>query len=311
MISIIVVRHPNSQLKNKDSLKELALLHSDLEVIEAVGENPSLQRNEAARMAKGDWLLFLDNDSEVDIDLLKQYQLAKERYPYSKVFGGPSLIRSVPISINRAIQGVFISDLGIGPLKSRYFSFGPTRISSERELILCNLLVEKKFFFEMEGFHTNLFPNEENEFLKRAAHHTKLIYVPQAIVYREHRSTLTSFAKQMLNYGRGRTKHYKLNPNEMTYMYYVPLMALIFVVASFILKYQVLFSFLVFCYVCLISLGATISCMNLRRKRLIPLTILCFSLCHAFYAIGLLIGFFDRYDLNQTQNHISIKVLSF
>jgi len=50
----------------------------------------------------------------------------------------------------------------------------------------------------------------------------RLIYDPALIVYRRPRNSLKSFAKMLLNYGRGRAEQFRLNPTPGSAVNFVP-----------------------------------------------------------------------------------------
>ena len=72
------------------------------------------------------------------------------------------------------------------------------RETSEKELILCNLLARRQAMLELGGFNEALYPNEENalmdELQKRGG---KLLYDPELLVHRRPRSSLKSFARML------------------------------------------------------------------------------------------------------------------
>jgi len=96
---------------------------------------------------------------------------------------------------------------------ARYAAVGKTRESSEKELILCNLIARRKAMLEFGGFNEALYPNEENALMDELQKGGgKLLYDPQMIVHRRPRHTLKAFAKMLLNYGRGRAEQFRLHP---------------------------------------------------------------------------------------------------
>src|SRR5207249_11576062 len=113
--------------------------------------------------------------------------------------------------------------LAFGPSRARYDSVGQARASSEKELILCNLLARRDALQELSGFDESLYPNEENalmdELQKRGG---KLLYDPELIVHRRPRATLKAFAKMLLTYGRGRAEQFRSHPTFGSALNFVP-----------------------------------------------------------------------------------------
>jgi len=78
--------------------------------------------------------------------------------------------------------------VAFGPSRARYYQVGAVRASSEKELILCNMLTRREATLELGGFDEALYPNEENalmdELQKRGG---KLIYDPAVVAQRRPR----------------------------------------------------------------------------------------------------------------------------
>lgn len=294
---IIISRSEDSILKNLENIKNIISgTKLSCEIITALGNNPSVQRNKAAEEASGEWLYFLDDDSELDSKSLDYFEIAKEKYPDAFVFGGPSLLRSEKLDVwQEAVQMVFTSDVGVGPIRSRYLSLGPTRFSSERELILCNLIIKKSEFYKLGGFKPELYPNEENEFLSRIGRTNAVVYSPLIIVYRKHRETILKFAEQMIGYGKGRTRHFLFSSDYRDYVYFLPLVGLILLSLLVILKFKLKLAIaLLAIYFVVIIPTILINCIYKKSAKLFFNGVLVFGICHVGYAIGLLIGFFDK-----------------
>ena len=113
--------------------------------------------------------------------------------------------------------------LAFGPSRARYAAVGQVRETSEKELILCNLLARRQAMLELGGFNEALYPNEENalmdELQKRGG---KLIYDPALLVHRRPRSSLKSFARMLMTYGRGRAEQFRLHPTFGSALNFVP-----------------------------------------------------------------------------------------
>lgn len=224
---IIITRKWDLCLNSFDYLQNLNSQNIDFEILLAEGANPSAQRNKLANLAKGDFLLFLDDDSQPVSNLLEQYQETLALYPNAKVVGGPSLLIEKKQLISRLAKLFFSSSFGVGPVVCRYNAIGNLRKASEKDLILCNLLVKRDFFLITKGFCQNLYPGEENEFLKNNTNAESVFYEPKAIVYREARKTISEFVKQMFSYGSGRSKHFTFS-NKLELIFLVPLLFLLY-----------------------------------------------------------------------------------
>jgi succinoglycan biosynthesis protein ExoA len=292
---IVIGRVENECALSLSSLRKLS--GEDYEVLLSLGVNPSEQRNEAARRATGDYLVFLDNDSRIDPRLLHYYRDALSYEPGIKIVGGPSIYDGTSSDLKLSFQAVFASAFGLGPFRARYSSIGTVRRSSENELILCNLMVDRKFFLDEGGFNTNLYPNEENEFLNRVCARAKIYYHPLAICYRDTRESFRAFAKQIFRYGKGRAKHFVRFPTIWNQIFLVPagftryclgLLGTSTLALSSSERLSLLTPLLIYA---LFNISASIfAALGNRKLSMIIAMPLLFFACHFLYGLGFLIG---------------------
>lgn len=287
---LIVTKNWNADLHAFNYIKELRHSNIDFEVLLAEGNNPSSQRNLLAKNAEGDYILFLDDDSMPVKDLLEIYHNTLLAYPETEILGGPSLLRTNESVIYQLSDVFFSNAFGIGPIRSRYNSLGSIRKASEKDLILCNLLMKRDFFLRTKGFNQNQYPGEENEFLKSLHASTNIIYDPRAIVTRKPRETFVLFLEQMFSYGKGRAKHLKLN-YFFEYLFLIPLFFSLYIVSLPFLNNQTSFIYLPLWLHLSISMGVFAGKsgqhLSIYQKTLLPFF---FLLGHFFYGLGLMAG---------------------
>src|SRR5262249_22483214 len=135
------------------------------------------------------------------------------RQPEVKMVGGPNLCPPDAPWLERVFALVLGSWLAFGPSRARYLALGETRATSEKELILCNLVARKESLLALGGFDEALYPNEENALMDELQQRGgKLIYDPELIVHRRPRSNLKAFARMLRTYGRGRAEQFRRHP---------------------------------------------------------------------------------------------------
>ena len=201
---IIPVAQGGDVSKVTDSIANINYPADKFEILVAEGKQPSRQRNQATQQANGDILYFLDNDSEVTPEL---FHKVAEWYLDAKVaaVGGPNLTAPTDTDMQFAFGSALGSFFAHSSMAARYRPVGKVRESGEKELILCNLSVRREVFLSSGGFDETLYPNEENEFMNRLQQlGYKLIYHPEAVIYRSRRKDIFAFFRQLMNYGRGR-----------------------------------------------------------------------------------------------------------
>ena len=301
--SLLIITRNLENIKNHDGFKHINNNQVDFEVIVAEGDNPSMQRNKLALIARGEYLIFLDDDSYPDNDLLQMYSSTLKKYPEAVVIGGPSILNIKNNILSYSSCFFFSSFIGIGPVLNRYNSNGETRKASERDLILCNLLFNKSFFLKSNKFDRNIYPGEENKLIN-SLENAYMLYEPKALVHRNPRETLRDFIHQMLSYGMGRSKHLTIKKVD----------DLIFLIPFFFLSY----------------IAILILCMKMNFFNLFPIVIYCtliyieyfksqfkkwllvivlpffFLIGHISYGIGVAFGFL-RYRFNFLPQGINNK----
>ena len=215
IVTVIIAARPDqAEVKAVAAARDLDYPPDRLEIIVARGKQPSVQRNTAVRKARGEFIYFLDDDSIADSQNLKR---AIERFADDDVqmVGGPNLCPLDAPQIEKEFATVMANSLAFGPSRARYAPIGTLRESSEKELILCNLIARRSAFLEAGGFDEALYPNEENalmdELSKRGG---KLLYDPEFVAERRPRPDMPSFSKMLKNYGRGRAEQFRLHPTS-------------------------------------------------------------------------------------------------
>lgn len=219
---LIAARPGQAEIKAVAASRALDYPADKLEIIVARGQQPSAQRNAALKAAYGDLIYFLDDDSAPNSGNLR---CAVAHFNDTKVqmVGGPNLCPPEAPPIEQVFALVLASWLAFGPSRARYAAVGQMRATSEKELILCNLIARRQSLLELGGFNEALYPNEENalmdELQKRGG---KLIYDPQLIVRRRPRSNLKAFGRMLMTYGRGRAEQFRLHPTPGSALNFVP-----------------------------------------------------------------------------------------
>jgi len=219
---VIAARPAQAEVKAVAASRSLEYPADRLEIIVARGQQPSVQRNAALRAAQGDLIYFLDDDSAPEPSNLRR-AVAHFTDPSVQMVGGPTLCPPEAPPLEQIFARVLASWLAFGPSRARYAVVGQVRETSEKELILCNLLARRKAMLDLGGFNEALYPNEENALMdqlqKRGG---KLIYDPQLLVHRRPRSSLKAFARMLLTYGRGRAEQFRLHPTFGSALNFAP-----------------------------------------------------------------------------------------
>ena len=203
-----------------------------LQVLVARGRQPSAQRNVGMKAAQGDLLYFLDDDSVPQPRNLRRAARHLEDLS-TKMVGGPNICPEEAPALEKVFALVLASPLAFWSSSSRYMPVGKVRQTSEKELILCNLIARRAPLLELGGFNEALYPNEENALMDELqTRGGKLVYDPELLVTRRPRSNLKSFARMLLTYGRGRAEQFRLHPTLGSAPNFVPPLFLLYLFAT-------------------------------------------------------------------------------
>jgi len=205
------------------SLRETPAPTGGLQIIVAEGRHPARQRNSALAMARGEIVVFFDNDCSINSGYWRELELALAR-PGVEIVGGPALLRPHATGWEEIFDALLTHMLVVGTVSSRYTARGEFRAATQTDLILCNLAVRRSIFEKIGPLSTDLYPNEENEWLDRAhAAGVGAYYDPALQVFRPQRATPGQMATTLLRYGMGRTRQFRVSGWRPTFHQFLPI----------------------------------------------------------------------------------------
>ncbi len=303
---VIAAAKAEKGLSALKALSRLPLKERPQEVFICEGKNPSYQRNLGVQKCKSPLVYFLDDDSQV-IPGNVSHLFSHFEDERTAVAGGPNLVPPDATPFERTVNAVLASWMGSFKVRSRYAAIGSVREATEKELILCNMMVRRSTFLKERGFRSDLYPNEENEFLNRLLHKGyRLVYDPRVAVYRSRRKSLGAFCVQAFRYGRGRAQQMKVYPCLSDVIHLAPAFFVFYILALFgacvipgdSLWLQVLrspWSWVPLGLFLILSVITGVSAASWHRRFMdvfkVPILIL---YRHTFYGFGLMAGFFTN-----------------
>ena len=160
---------------------------------------PGAKRDMAAKVARGDVLVFLDDDSYPRADLL---DVAARHFcdPGVVALGGPGITPPEDCFWQRVSGAVFLSKLS-GGAPERYVPVGGVREIQDWRSV--NLMVRKADFLAIGGFDSAYWPGEDTKLCLDLVKKTgrKILYIPDLVVWHHRRAGLMGHLKQIGAYG--------------------------------------------------------------------------------------------------------------
>jgi len=217
--------------------------------------------------------------------------------------GGPNECPEDAPWLERLFAALMGSWLAFGPSRARYRALGGVRVSSEKELILCNLMARRSTVLEAGGFDEALYPNEENALMDRVqASGGVLVHDPLLRVSRRPRPTLRAFARMLFVYGRGRAEQFRVHPTPGSALNFVPPLFVVYLLVAVGLPR--------WCLAPLAVYGLAVLAQGIlggrslgQRAGLLPLLVL----AHVMYGVGFWRGLFTRLRARGEVGEIAIE----
>lgn len=288
-ISVIIPVSSNLEdLPVLSSLKSIDYPKVKIEIILAIGKMPSVQRNHAVRMAKGDILYFFNRDGRVEPDIFKKVVNVINGERKIVGVGGPDI---TPAD-NNYMQHLFGYAMGSyfahWKMRARYWPVGVERYTDEKELLLSNIAIKKDIFLKLNGFNEKLYPNEENELISRITKlGYKFIYSPDIKIYRDRRKTLFMLARQFYRYGQGRMNQVFIEGVLKNFQFFMPIFLLIYLlILPFVGNFWISFVPL-FMYIILGIMDAAYLSFKNKKNLILQLPII-YMIMHISYALGMI-----------------------
>lgn len=165
----------------------------NLRTIKQNNSGPSRARNAGAKVARGDFLAFTDDDCEPDENWLNVLGDSLTKNPDCIVGGRTlnALDNNIYSTTSQLICDLVYEHLNVNSRDAKFFCTN-------------NMALARQKFCEIGGFDERFKAAEDRDFCHRwLAKGLKMIYCPQAIVRHGRNLNLCEFMSQHFNYGRG------------------------------------------------------------------------------------------------------------
>ncbi len=299
MITFIIPYAKKKLPKVIESLKQVNYPKYKINVLIAIGNNPSKQRNLALEKAKGDIIFFFDDDPVIPKNHIKKVL----KYFKDKTIvgvGGPVLTKPGVSFFQKCAGYVMASYFATQQMRARFMPLGKVRVANEKDLISCNLAIRKSVLGK-RPFDERLYPNEENELLNRLRKKKyKLIYDPNLKIYRGQRENFYQFAKQFFRYGKSRVEHLILQPKNFSLLFIIPLLFVFYLFLLILFPFPWMFIPLLLYIVLDVVFSIKIL---IEQKSLAPIIYVpyLFFIVHVAYGLGTFYGMIQPFKRPRQQ----------
>lgn len=187
-------------------------------------------RNEAAAVAQGDVLIFLDSDCLLPKDYLKQVDRGLSRDGWD-AWGGPDAAPEDFSRIQKAISFSMTSMLTTGGIR------GGTRSTATYYPRGFNMGMKASVFKQVNGYNTEFKCGEDVELSIRIREAGfKVGLIPEAVVWHKRRATLIQFYKQVRRFGSARIALASAHSGQMKPTHAFPVVFVLGWLAAFALQ---------------------------------------------------------------------------
>ena len=261
--------------------------------------NAAAGRNLGIKVAKGDFIAFVDGDAIPDSDWLSSIRNVFDRHD-SKVagVGGPDLLPSDSSDKEACIGLVMTSPLARG---GRFNPSTQHTLSKDEQSVghipTCNLCLRKTVLDEMNGFDESFVKGQDLELshrIKKAGY--ILLYSPSVKVVHYRKNSFRSFARQIFKWSKAKIAIIKKHGMEgfVSHVYLWPVYAVfgLFIMIGFFWFFNLLtvfiWLFLIGCisYTGIIIAEAARLSLSNKKKKLFGYAILLIPILHFEYAFG-------------------------
>lgn len=204
--SLVIALAPSRNAEVLKSIKNINYDKKKYEIIVEKGTNPSANRNNGVKKAKGEIIGFIDDDAVVDKEILNKAEEFFKKYPAISIVGGPQLTPEDDKFFARSSGYALSSIFGAWKMSHRYEKNKVSLNADETMLTSANLFCKKNVFKKVL-FDVNLFPGEDPKFIKEAIDNNfKIAYSPEIIINHRRRDSFFKLIKQIYSYGLTRPK---------------------------------------------------------------------------------------------------------
>ncbi|MEK6823635.1 MAG: glycosyltransferase [Nanoarchaeota archaeon] len=202
--SVIIPLAPWRSAEILDSLKKQDFPKKDYEIIIKKGTNVPENRNSGIKEAKGEIILFLDDDAIIESNFLTNVNRFFKKHPEIDILGGPQLTPSTDEFFARVTGYVLANNFACPGICKRYKK-NKLNLNADSNYITGALMIVKRKVFDKLIFDPQIYPADDITFVEKAKKHEfKIATSPEIYIYHRRRAELKGLIKQIYDYAKVR-----------------------------------------------------------------------------------------------------------
>lgn len=270
----------------------------DLVYIYQENQGPGPARNNGAKIAKGEYLIFLDSDCVLPSDYLANTIEHLDKAPLD-CFGGPDRAHKFFSPIQKAISYSMTSIFTTGGIrggKKKMDKFYPRSF---------NLGVKKSVFDKVGGFSDMRYGEDIDFSMNVLEKGYNIGLINETFVYHKRRSTFKSFFKQVFSSGTARIELASRHKNALKLVHLLPMFFVLSIPVTILLGIFLhpAFYFVIPLYLALVFIDATI---ETRSIRVAILSIVSSVIQICGYGLGFMTALFYKV-VNKNKRYVAFK----
>lgn len=208
-------------------------LYKNLKFVASGKVGPGKKRDIGAKIAKGKYLIFLDDDSYPANNFVKILNKIFFKDNLKIAIGGPGITPKKSTFMEK-VSGLFYSTKLTGGVPERYVS---TNLSNKYidDWPTVNFTINKELFFDIGGFNTKFWPGEDtilcDKILKKNS--KLMLYNKDLVVWHHRRVNIFQHLQQLKNYSIHRGFFIKkFKKNSLKIKYFIPSLFVLSILVS-------------------------------------------------------------------------------